>query len=293
LQVIKSVRSTDGSLKYLWHLKNGQTIESIFFRLDATPHVCISSQVGCNVGCRFCETGKQSVLSNLSSDDIIAQVTGVIGDQQANLIERRFNSVILAGMGEPLHNYESVVGAAESMLSNGLTDRVTVTTSGVAPMIRELANSPISTLSVSLHATTNEVRSRLVPINRKYPIDEVVSAASVYREKTGHQVIMNYLLFDGLNDSDEDIVRLTKLLDPTLFAIKLKDWNSVSDTGLRSSSPERYRFFQERLLEYGFDAMICVSRGSDVGGGCGQLRSEHASISPIWKKRYQNSIVAQ
>lgn len=293
MKIVRSVRSADGSVKYLWRLENDQTVESIFFRLDEAPHVCISSQVGCNVGCRFCETGKQSVLANLSPDDIAAQVTGVIGDEKADFVERHFDSVILAGMGEPLHNYHSIISAAEDMLSGGLTDRVTVTTSGVVPMIRQLTDSAISTLSVSLHATTNELRNQLVPINRKYPIEEVVSAATFYREKTGHQVIMNYLLFDGLNDLDEDVSRLAKLLDPTLFSIKLKDWNAVSDTGLRSSAPERYRYFHERLGEYGFNATICISRGGDIGGGCGQLRSDQVSIAPVWKKRYQNSTFPQ
>ena len=166
-----------------------------------------------------------------------------------------------------------------------MTEHVTVTTSGVVPRMRDLPAIPISKLSVSLHATTNDVRDLLVPLNKKYPIAEVIAAAADYKRTTGNEVIMNYLLFDGVNDSDEDAERLAGLLDPSLFTVKFKEWNAIEGTTLRKSPDDRYAYFEQVLADRGFDVTVCLSRGVDVGGGCGQLRSKVAPTSAIWMRR--------
>jgi 23S rRNA (adenine2503-C2)-methyltransferase len=284
MHIVERLASTDGSVKYLWGLDSGHTVESICFRLEGKPITCISSQVGCNVACLFCETGKQPSLANLTPPEIVEQVRRALADGGCGT-DGRFDSVIFAGMGEPLHNFDAVAAATRQLLDEGLTQYVTVTTSGIVPRMLELPSLPLHKLSVSLHATTDEVRNRLVPINKRYPIAAVLDAATRYRLATGNEVIVNYLLFDGVNDTDEDADRLAALLDPALFTVKFKEWNDVEGTGLRRSPPERLEVFQDRLVTRGFPVTLCTSRGQDVGGGCGQLRSKHAPIATIWQRR--------
>lgn len=279
IEVIEKKKSSDGSVKYLWQTASSDSsVESICFQLGGEPHICISTQAGCNVGCVFCETGKQRNLGDLTPQEIYAQVALTAEDLPDEVPGGRFAKVVVAGMGEPLLNFDNLREAAGRLLADGLAEQVTLTTSGIVPQMRRLASMPIGTLSVSLHATTNEVRTRLIPTNKTYPLEQVVEAARDYRLETGTPVIMNYLLFDGVNDTDADLERLTELVDPALFAVKLKSWNDVPEVGLRPSSEDRYAYFRQGLADAGFEASICVSAGSDVGGGCGQLRSVHRTL---------------
>jgi 23S rRNA (adenine2503-C2)-methyltransferase len=216
----------------------------------------------------FCETGRQKTLGNLSAEEIHAQVAETVARHG------QLKRVVVAGMGEPLLNLPALGEASRRILDERLADEITVTTSGIVPEMARLDALPLHLLSVSLHATTNEVRTRLSPTSRRHPLEEVIAAAAAYRERTGVPVIMNYLLFDGVNDSDADVARLIRLLSPHMFTVKLKEWNEIADTSLAMSSPDRYATFATQLRDAGFVALIDTSAGVDVGGGCGQLRSK-------------------
>jgi 23S rRNA (adenine2503-C2)-methyltransferase len=267
-------RSQDGSIKFLWQFLDGKTVESIYFIFQGQVYTCISSQIGCNVTCPFCETGKQRTLRNLTVEEIYAQVALIrdvvceVGGPDV-LYQTAF-----AGMGEPLLNFEAVVTAAERLRTTGLTQTVSLSTSGIVPRIYQLAETvatSVNKLFLSLHASNDDVRNRLVPTNKKYPIASVLQAAAHFAECSGEKVTATYLLFDGINDSNADLDRLLSLLDPGIYIIQLSEWNRVTGAEFRPSP--RLDHFQDRLQRAGYDVFIQRSKGQDVEGGCGQLRS--------------------
>ena len=275
LRLVEVQTSQDGSAKYVWSLPEKLFVESIAFLYSGNTHVCISSQVGCAVGCSFCETGRFRNVRNLTTDQIVYQVAASEHHAARDSSDPKYEVVQFAGMGEPLLNFASVAAATDAMLERGLAGEVTLTTVGIVPRLPDLAHTPIQRLSVSLHATDNVTRGRLIPINKKYPIEDVMASATAYKRATGKQVIVNYLLLDTINDSDDDLERLCEIVDRELFSVKLKAWNEISDTSLRRSPDERFDKFVTVLAERGFDVSICESMGSDVGGGCGQLSADH------------------
>ncbi len=270
--------SADGSRKYLWQLDDLKTVESIYFIFNNKKYTCISSQVGCNVKCVFCETGKQFNLRNLTAAEITAQVKETHSDLE---MTAPLSEVVFAGMGEPLLNFNNVIGGAEQILENKLASTISLSTSGIVPKIYDLVYSPITKLFISLHASSNEVRSYLVPVNTKYPIEQLIKATTFFSEKTGTKVTATYILFEGLNDTNEDINRLVSLLNPEVYTIQLSVWNTVSDTSLRPS--KRIYYFEESLRNKGFDVFVLNSKGSDVEGGCGQLRSRNIQLNEVIK----------
>lgn len=263
--------SADGSIKYLWKLDDGKTVESIYFTFQDKLYTCISSQVGCNVGCPFCETGKQRNLRNLNIQEIYNQVAMTLKDLRLTGGPDRLYQVAFAGMGEPLLNFAHVTTAAARLISNGLTETVSVSTSGLVPKMRLLADTAVKKLFISLHATTDELRNVLVPMNRKHPLSEVLGAARDFYKNVGVPVTATYLMFAGLNDTDQDLERLTNLLDTESFIIQLSEWNSIANTQFVRST--RSDYFHDQLASRGFNVFILRSKGADVEGGCGQLRS--------------------
>ena len=279
MKLIERRTSEDSSVKHLWGVAEHVFVESISFPYDGAAHICISSQAGCPVACAFCETGRVRTHRNLTSEQIIHQVAATRHDMPQSVSGNRYKVVQFAGMGEPLLNFHGIAEAAEAMLDQGLTEEVTLTTAGIVPRIRDLAETPIKRLSVSLHATDNATRERLIPINRKFPLEDVIAAATDYKMRTCNKVTMNYLLLDGINDSDEDLVRFSRLIDSDLFSVKLKAWNEISDTDLRISPYARFEKFVDVLGDRGFDITICNSMGADIAGGCGQLSADHQITS--------------
>jgi 23S rRNA (adenine2503-C2)-methyltransferase len=276
LTLLERQRATDGSIKWLWQLADGLTIESISFTFHHQVYACISSQVGCNVGCPFCATGQQRVLRNLTTQEIVAQVESIEGFVRAADGLWPLDQVALAGMGEPLLNFEAVREAATIVRARGLATTVSVSTSGIVPRVYDLAESAawaVNKLFISLHATTDDVRNRLVPLNRKYPLTQLLSAARCYAEETGTKVTATYLLFAGLNDSDGDLHRLLDLLDPVHFIVQLSEWNPVQGVPQSFVPSPRLGFFQETLERQGFETFLQRSKGREIEGGCGQLRS--------------------
>lgn len=275
-------RSLDGSLKFLWQLADGKTVESVYFLFphegQERPFLCISSQDGCNVGCAFCATGQQPMQRNLTAGEICAQVSQSMDRVRADGGPATAFHIAFAGMGEPLLNYENVLTAATCLHSEGWAEIISVSTSGIVPRIYELtlAKDAVNALYISLHATTDALRNHLVPMNRKYPIAQVLEAARAYAGSTGRKVIATYLVFSGLNDSDEDLQRLIDLLHPDQFTVQLSVWNHIDGLSFHGCdfvpSP-RIDHFYETLVYHGFSAFIQRSKGRDIRGGCGQLRS--------------------
>jgi 23S rRNA (adenine2503-C2)-methyltransferase len=274
LRLLQQQHSCDQSRKMLWQLIDGRTVESIYFSFREQVYLCLSSQVGCNVGCPFCATGQQRVLRNLTMHEIIAQVTET-GDLVRASGERwPVDHLAFAGMGEPLRNLEAVRAAATHLRAAGLAQTVSVSTAGLPAPMRELAETAataVNQLFLSLHATTDEQRSVLVPVNKKYRLAPVLEAARFFAERTATRVTATYLLFEGINDTDADLRRLQRLLDPMHFLLQLSEWNPIPARAFRVSP--RLEEFEARLTEAGFEVFVQRSKGRDIEGGCGQLRS--------------------
>lgn len=277
--------SSDGSRKFLWQLSDQRTVESIFFTFpDAgqeRPFVCISSQDGCNVRCAFCATGQQPMRRNMTADEMVAQVVQSMEIVQAAGGPTRAFHVAFAGMGEPLLNYQHVITAAARLRAEKSAEVVSISTSGVVPRMDTLADvvqTSVNRLYLSLHATTDALRDRLVPMNRKYPLAQVLDAAHTYARRTGTKVTATYLALAGLNDTDEDIQRLLCLLDPALFVVQLSVWNRVD--GLCFLPSSRIDLFTETLIRHGYETFVQRSKGSDIDGGCGQLRGRLLPLLP-------------
>jgi 23S rRNA (adenine2503-C2)-methyltransferase len=277
--------------KVLFRLEDNNTIESalMFFRNPGTGRerrtVCISSQVGCAVGCHFCATGQQGFVRNLTAGEIINQILffmrrfrrempmPVKGKNRAWL-----TNIVFMGMGEPLANYDNVrqaIAILNSPKGMGLGfHQVTLSTAGLVPQIRRITGEGLQFhLAVSLHAANDELRNRLVPINKKYPLAPLITACKEYNNKTGRNVFIEYALFSGVNDSAKDADGLVRLLDGLKCSINLILGNPVPANDFQSSSRATALAFQKKLIAAGIRTMLRVSRGVDIEAGCGQLRS--------------------
>jgi 23S rRNA (adenine2503-C2)-methyltransferase len=275
--------SSDGSIKFLWQLADQKLVESIYFTFSDAgqerPFLCISSQDGCNVGCAFCATGKLRMRRNLTAPEIVAQVERSLDVVRAAGGPATVFHVAFAGMGEPLLNYEQVIAAAACLRAQGLAEIVSVSTSGIVPGIKALArvvHNSVNRLYISLHATTDELRNQLVPMNKKYPLTQILAAARDYAHRTRTKVTATYLLFADVNDTDEDLQRLLALLDPEQFIVQLSVWNYVE--GMHFVPSPRMNLFYETLIQHGYEVFIQRSKGSDIDGGCGQLRARQLPI---------------
>ncbi len=279
--------SADGQTrKVLFRLEDGKTIESTLMRarVSATGRerhtVCVSSQVGCPVGCGFCATGQQGFARNLSAEEIIGQALYFLRrfGKESEARRRWLTNVVFMGMGEPLANYENVCQAVTIMNSPkalGLGfHQVTLSTAGLAPQIRRLAGEKLQLeLAVSLHAASDAMRDRLVPVNRRYPLPQLMAACKEYAGKTGRGVYIEYALFAGVNDSLDDADELLRLLAGLPCAVNLITGNPTQADGFQPSSRAAALAFQERLVAGGLRAMLRVARGTDIEAGCGQLKS--------------------
>ncbi len=274
-EVVQLQESRDGTIKWLTALEDGNQIETVFIPSDRRRGtLCVSSQVGCALGCAFCATARQGFGRNLSAAEIIGQVWHAHHQLGAG----RITNVVLMGMGEPLLNFDAVVQACELMtddLAYGLAKRrVTVSTAGLVPAIDRLARVSEVSLAVSLHATTDELRSQLVPINRKYPLAELLSACQRFiRSDTqrGRKITWEYVMLDGVNDSEADARRLVKLLSQIPSKINLIPFNRFEGAWFQRSTPEAIERFKSILTKAGFLTTVRRTRGDDIAAACGQL----------------------
>jgi 23S rRNA (adenine2503-C2)-methyltransferase len=288
LPVVSEHVSTDGTVKWLFDVGAGNSVETVFIPEDDRGTLCISSQAGCAVGCRFCSTGHQGFSRNLTTGEILAQLWYAEHALRKRLGlregERAVTNVVMMGMGEPLQNYAALVPALRVMLDDhgyGLSRRrVTVSTSGVVPMIERLRDDCPVALAVSLHAPNDTLRSDLVPLNRKYPLAELLGACRRYLDKAPRDFItFEYCMLDGVNDADSqahELVELVQRNPATAVSCKLNliPFNPFPQSGLTRSPAERVQAFARILLAAGIVTTVRKTRGDDIDAACGQLAGE-------------------
>jgi 23S rRNA (adenine2503-C2)-methyltransferase len=266
--------SEDGSRKYLFRLKDGQHVESVLIPEPGHWTLCISSQVGCGMGCEFCLTGRGGLVRNLEPSEIINQVCAVREDLQD---PSSLTNVVFMGMGEPLANYNNVVQAIRTITgTNGLqfsSRRVTLSTAGLAPRIDDLGRDVRVNLAVSLNASDNDTRNRLMPINRTYPIEMILSACRRFPLPSRRTIMFEYVMIAGVNDTPMDAEHLAGLLRPLRAKINLIPFNPYEGTEFKTPEEGSILTFQEVLLDRHYTAIIRHSKGGDIGAACGQLRA--------------------
>ncbi len=276
-EIIREQRSSDGTVKWLIGFHGGNAVETVYIPEPKRGTLCVSSQVGCALNCSFCSTGAQGFARNLSTGEIIGQVwlaAQALGHERNG--RRRITNIVMMGMGEPLLNFDNVVPAL-SLMRNDLgfgfaAKRVTVSTAGLVPGIRRLRESIDVALAVSLHSPVDDVRTDLVPLNRKYPIAELMQACRDYvSEKHKRTVTFEYTLIDGVNDHPDHARKLVKLLRTVPSKLNLIPFNPFPGTRYSCSSAERITRFQEIVMAGGLIATVRKTRGEDIDAACGQL----------------------
>ena len=264
--------SKDGTVKYLFRLPDGEHVESVLMRYHHGTSICISTQVGCKMNCSFCATGKSGFSRNLSASEILSQV------QAASLDEgERISHIVLMGMGEPLDNYDNVLRFLELVTSpeglNVSMRHISLSTCGLVDRIYDLADKRLQlTLSVSLHAPNDEIRSRTMPVNRRWNMEQLLKACKYYCERTGRRISFEYAMISGVNDMDWCAKELASRLKGILAHVNLIPVNDVTGTGYKKSGLERQKRFVSLLEERGVTATVRRTLGSDIDASCGQLR---------------------
>ena len=265
----------DGTRKYLFELADGNMVESVFMRYKHGNSVCISSQVGCRMGCRFCASTLDGLVRGLTPAEMLEQIYRIESDT-----EERVSNVVVMGTGEPLDNYDNLLKFIELLTDeNGLNisqRNITVSTCGIVPKIRELADKKLSiTLALSLHAPNQSKRLELMPIANKYDISEVIDACKYYFDTTGRRISFEYSLVAGVNDSEEDAEELASLIKGINCHVNLIPVNPIKERDYVQSSREAVLSFQKKLEKFGINVTIRREMGRDIDGACGQLRRRY------------------
>lgn len=285
--VVKKEISTDGTRKYLLKLSGGHEIETVFIPETDRGTLCISSQVGCTLTCSFCHTGTQKLVRNLNPSEMIGQVLiaredlnewPTVKDNRVGQ-PRKLSNIVLMGMGEPLYNFDAVRDAMNiAMDPAGIAlsrRRITLSTSGVVPEIRKVGDEIGCMLAISFHATTDEVRNKLVPINKRWNINQLLQALRDYpRLSNSERITFEYVMLDKVNDSDEDAKRLIALIKGIPAKINLIPFNEWPGAPYKRSSNNRIRAFADIIHNAGYSSPIRKPRGEDIMAACGQLKSE-------------------
>jgi 23S rRNA (adenine2503-C2)-methyltransferase len=306
LPVVSEHVSSDGTIKWLFDVGAGNAVETVFIPEEDRGTLCISSQAGCAVGCRFCSTGHQGFSRNLSTAEIVAQLWHAEHHlrRRFQLVdgERVISNVVMMGMGEPLQNYAALVPALRTMLDDhgyGLSRRrVTVSTSGVVPMIERLRDDCPVALAVSLHAPNDALRSDLVPLNRKYPLAELLAACRSYLSAAPRDFItFEYCMLNGVNDSEahaRELIELVASGGPHAVPCKINliPFNPFPQSGLVRSSQERVTAFARQLQAAGVVTTVRKTRGDDIDAACGQLAGEVQDRTRIVERKQRMTIHA-
>jgi 23S rRNA (adenine2503-C2)-methyltransferase len=291
--ILSEHRSADGTVKWLFDVGIGNGIETVFIPEDDRGTLCVSSQVGCALDCKFCSTGRQGFNRDLRVGEIIGQLW--VANRRLEEMEKEglssrlednesrspkpVSNVVMMGMGEPLNNFQPVVDAMSMMLDDhayGLSRRrVTLSTSGVVPNIRKLKDALPVALAVSLHAPNDEIRSRIMPVNDAYPIAKLLDACREYLEVSPRDFItFEYVMLDGVNDSPDNARELARLLKSVPSKVNLIPFNPFPDSGFARTDMARVRRFQQILLDAGYIATVRKTRGDDIDAACGQLAGQ-------------------
>jgi len=273
LEKIHVETSQDGARKYLFKLRDGNHIESVLIPERNHYTLCISSQVGCAHGCKFCRTAQRGFIRNLTRGEIVAQVRDVLNDLDD---AKRLSNIVFMGMGEPLANYDNLIGAIETITDSDVglkfsNRRVTVSTAGLAPKLSKLGRDSRVNLAISLNATDNKTRDMIMPINRKYPIEKLIEACRLFPLGPGRRITFEYVLIKGVNDSIEDAERLVSLLKPIKSKINLIPFNEHEGSEFLRPEDSVINRFQEILIKNHYTAIIRHSKGEDISAACGQL----------------------
>ena len=278
-EIASSLRGDDGATKLLLKDAKGMLFEAVILRYDGRTSLCVSSQVGCKLACSFCQTGKLGFFRHLKTEEIMAQF--ILANKLLEPEDRRITHVVFMGMGEPLDNFENVVGAVGLMTSPeayGLSARrVTVSTSGMVPKITELADRVRASLAISLHASRDELRTELMPINRKYPLSELKAALTGWQKKTGQKITIEYILIKDKNSGKREAKELVKFLHGLKAKVNLIPFNSHPGLPYDRPAEADIEAFQAYLSERGYPAPVRYSKGLDVSAACGQLAAKHVS----------------
>lgn len=278
LRTVRANRSSDGSIKFLFGLADDQNIESVLIPEERRLTLCVSSQAGCGLGCTFCATAQMGLKRNLKASEIVDQI---LEAQKVLAGEQRITNVVLMGMGEPLANYAPTMRALEIITDGdrgiGISPRrVTLSTVGLVPQIKKLMDESSVNLAISLHASTDELRSQMMPVNRKYPLAELLDCCRSLPIPKRRRITFEYVLLRGINDSPADARRLSQLLRGIRCKINLIPFNPHPGSPYRRPSAEEITRFQKALTELGHQVNVRMPRGDDIQAACGQLQGEFA-----------------
>lgn len=278
-KLVKKLVAEDGTSKYIFEMKDGQIVESVLMKYKYGNTVCVSTQVGCRMGCKFCASTLNGLIRNLSAGEILEQIVFINAELGGTIKNRQVTNIVLMGMGEPLDNYDNVLKFLH-LVSNedglNISQRnITLSTCGIVPKIYQLADDGISvTLTISLHATSDEKRKEFMPIANAYSIEEILKACRYYFEKTGRRIGFEYSLISGGNDSLAEADKLSALLKGLPCHVNVIPLNSVKERALVGTSIKKAYAFVDRLTQNGISATKRRTMGEDIGGACGQLRSK-------------------
>ncbi|THB74408.1 MAG: 23S rRNA (adenine(2503)-C(2))-methyltransferase RlmN [Desulfobacteraceae bacterium] len=286
LELESSQKSADTTEKFLFRLEDGQHIESVLIPERDHYTLCVSSQVGCARNCRFCLTAKGKLRRNLEVSEIVSQVRDIrhILESRSEAEGKRLSNIVFMGMGEPLDNYGNLLKSLEIILDTdfGLkfsARRVTVSTCGLIPEITRLGEDTEVNLAISLNATDNETRSRLMPVNNRYPLEDLLEACRTFSMKPRNKITFEYILIKGINDTPEDAHRLVKLLRPIKAKVNLIPFNEHPESEFKRPDSNVIQRFLQILLDKKMTAIIRKSKGDDILAACGQLRAKLINTS--------------
>lgn len=283
VKLIEKQVAKDLTAKYLFELEDGMTIETVLMHFNFGESVCVSSQVGCNMGCTFCASGLLKKQRNLTAGEITGQIMYIQKELDAE--EKRVDNVVVMGTGEPFDNFDHVMDFCGVINSDhGLAigaRHITISTCGIVPKIREFAARHLQyNLAISLHAPTDELRSRLMPINRAYPLDELMTALKDYSTDNHRRLTFEYILLKGVNDSDAMAIQLADLIRGMNAYVNLIPYNEVDENGFRTTDAKTSLHFYDVLMKHGVKATLRTRHGEDIDAACGQLRAKHEGKLP-------------
>ncbi len=278
IKVLEKQVAKDLTTKYLFELGDGSTIETVLMHFSFGESVCVTSQVGCNMGCAFCASGLLKKQRDLTAGEIVAQIMYI--QKELEVEGKRVDNIVVMGTGEPFDNYDNVMNFCRIVNSDlGLAigaRHITISTCGVVPKIYEFAKEQVQyNLAISLHAPNNELRSKLMPIDRAYPLDELMAALRAYGETNNRKITFEYILLKGVNDSDDDARQLAQLIQGMKAYVNLIPYNEVDENGYHTTDAKTALRFYDVLMKNGVKATLRTRHGEDIDAACGQLRARH------------------
>ena len=287
LKISNLQKSSDGTIKWLLKLDDGNEVETVYIPEEDRGTLCISSQVGCTLTCKFCHTGTQRLVRNLTSREIIEQVLAArdyLKEWPSTQKNRQISNVVLMGMGEPLYNYDNVSAAIKIIMDDdGIAisrRKITLSTSGVVPEIERCGSELRVNLAISLHAPNNEIRTQIMPINKKYPIEQLIDVCRKYQDlSNSRRITFEYVMLKGVNDSISNAKELGKLITGIQSIVNLIPFNPWPGSNFECSDRDTIRAFSDYLTRAGHYAPIRKTRGQDILAACGQLKSESLRLS--------------